>query len=618
MKNFEIAHYLRPAFTQAFIALLSFILLACSSFKSGNYSLSIAHLNDTHSHLMPTPITLRIGSEKIVAQVGGFARLKTAIDLMRTEEPNLLLLHAGDALQGTLYFTMFNGTPEFNFLHILEVDAMTFGNHEFDRGTSPIPGWIYRSKFPWLSANIDFSTESTIAQLVKPYLIKEIKGERVGIIGVTTETTPQTTINVGKAVFSNAVTAVQKQVADLTALGINKIVLLSHLGYQQDKILATQVSGVDIIVGGHSHTLLGDETKLSFIGLTPEGSYPTVLKAQDGKLVLVLQAWKWGNMLGKLKVAFSPEGEPLNWASDGVIPIGNSFTRNGMLLIPGSPEYQDVIRELDRSETLRIVAEDSAVAESLAPYNVQMEQFSKDQIAVATNDIEIGLNSGPGGLAADSMLASMPGAQVALLNYGGVRKSLASGSITVRDVLEVMPFSNTLVLVDLTGVELKKALEEDIDFLITKFGLALKAMPYLGGAIMTVRPTAVKGSRVTSVAIKDSSGVYRQLNPGTVYRTVLNAFVANGGDGFTVVKNATGFRSDTGIIDSDAFMEYLKKQGTVSNPTEQRIIILPAESQVSIFKSRSSEICWWSSISLLGPPESLPDLKLSDTPHVVL
>jgi 5'-nucleotidase len=164
---------------------------------------------------------------------------------------------------------------------------------------------------------------------------------------------------------------------------------------------------------------------------------------------------------------------------------------------------------------------------------------------------------------------------VALLNYGGVRKGLAAGNITVGDVLEVMPFANTLVLVDLTGAELKQALEEDIDFLIAKFGLSANAMPYLGGAIMTVQPTADNGSRITALAIKDSDGSYQPLDPGKVYRTVTNAFIANGGDGFTAIKNAAGFRSDTGVIDSDAFRDYLKIRATVRNPTEQRITILP-------------------------------------------
>lgn len=560
-----------------FLTLLVLLFLtACSSLpqKSSTFNLTLTHLNDTHSHLEPEPVNLTINGEDTTVWLGGFARLKTVVDQMRAEDPDLLLLHGGDALQGTLYFTLFNGTVEFDFLNMLGVDAMTFGNHEFDRGTAPIPGWIKRSRFPWLSANIDFSAEPTIQPLVKPYLIKLIKGEQVAIIGLTTETTPLSTLDVGKTVFKDAVTSARQQVAALSALGVNKIILLSHLGYQQDMKLAAQVSGVDIIVGGHSHSLLGDDQLLDPIGLTVAGSYPMELKAPDGKPVLVLQAWQWGHLLGRLQVRFTFDGEVTSYTGGACIPVGDGFTQNGVLVPSDSPTYQGIRTALDKTGTARIVAEDPIVAAALAPYTIQLEQFRKDSVAVAANDLTVGLNSGPGPLGADSMLAAVPRAQLAILNYGGVRKGFAAGTISVGDLLEVMPFGNILVLVDLSGAELKQALEEDIDFLIAKFGKEQKVMPYLAGASMTVSLSAAKGSRIVSLSIKDAHGTYQPVQPGTVYRTVTNAFVAGGGDGFTSIKKASGFRTDTGIIDSDAFREYLKRLGTVANPTEQRIIML--------------------------------------------
>lgn len=549
MNNFN---HSRPVRFLATLLLL-LLLTACSGVSQPSpFSLTLVHLNDTHSHLEPLAVTLTMNGEETTVRLGGFARLKTAVDQMRADAPDLLLLHGGDAVQGTLYFTLFNGTVEFDFLNMLGVDAMTFGNHEFDRGTAAIPGWIKRSRFPWLSANIDFSAEPAIASLVQPYLIRQIDGEQVAIIGLTTETTPLTTLNVGKAVFNDSVKSARQQVAALTALGINKIILLSHLGYQQDKSLATQVAGVDIIVGGHSHSLLGDAQKLSTIDLRPVGTYPTELKAPDGKRVLVLQAWQWGHVLGNVKIRFTSDGEVTGFSSGALVPLDDT------------------------------IAEDPVVAAALVPYTAKLEQFRKDVVAVAANDIPVGLNSGPGPLGADSMLASVPNARVAILNYGGVRKGLAAGTVSVGDLLEVMPFANTMVLVDLTGAELKQALEENIDFLITKFGMGQHAMPYLGGAVMAVRPAAAKGARVTALAVKDSNGTCQAVQPATVYRTVVNAFVAGGGDGFAVIRNAAGFRSDTGIVDSDAFRDYLKGLGTVANPAEQRIIILPADAAVSL------------------------------------
>lgn len=564
-------HLLRLIFA-VFVALLT----ACSS-QTASFNMSVAHLNDTHSHLAPVAANLKIGGIKTTTELGGFARLKTALKKMRAEDPHLLLLHAGDAVQGTLYFTLFGGSIEFDFLNMLEVDAFTFGNHEFDRGTDPIPGWIDRSKYPWLSANIDFSEEPSIAPLVRPYIIKEINGDKVAIIGVTTETTPQTTISVGKAVFQDPVESVKRQVEALTALGINKIILLSHLGYIQDKILASRVAGIDIIIGGHSHSLLGDEAGLSIIGLIPEGPYPTELKTPDGKRILVMQAWKWGHMLGRLKVSFTPDGEVNGYSAKPVIPVGGVFFRNGEEVLPDTETYKEILSALNKTETAMIVNEDPAVETALAPYTARVRQFGEEVVAVAANDITVGLNSGPGPLAADSMLEALLRTQMAIINYGGVRRSLMAGNISAGDILEVMPFANTLVLIDLNGAELKQALEESIDYLATKYGIDSKAMPYIGGAAMTVRPTAARGSRVTALAVKDGNGVYRPVQPGKVYRIVVNSFVAGGGDGFAAIRNATKFRSDTGIIDSDAFRDYLKKLGTVSNPTEKRVIVIPSE-----------------------------------------
>lgn len=562
-------------FVQALAAFVLVAVVTACSTPPAHFSLTLMHLNDTHSHLEAVPVNLEIeGVGSTTAELGGFARIKTVLDRMRASEPDLLLLHGGDALQGTLYFTLFNGGLEFDFLNLLGLDAMTFGNHEFDRGTAPISGWIKRSRFPWLSANIDFSAEPAIASLVKPYLIKTVAGEKVAIIGVTTETTLQTTHDVGLVRFNDAVASTRRQVAVLTAQGINKIILLSHLGYQQDLQLASQVAGVDLIIGGHSHSLLGDTTQLAAIGLAPDGTYPTELTAPDGSPVLVAQAWQWGHLLGRLNVQFDGAGVVSGYSGKQVIPVGERFSRDGTPVSPESSQYQDIVKALTQSGSAQMVAEDPAVLTALAPYQRQLEKFHTAVVARAAEDLKRGVNSGPGPLVADAMLGALPNAQVALLNYGGVRKSLLSGMISEGDLLEVMPFADTLVLIDLNGSELQAALEGNIDFLIAKYGLKQPVMPYVAGIRFNVQLSAPRGSRVTALTVRDGRGNFQRVEPAALYRTVVNTFVAAGGDGFTAIKNAAGFRSDSGIIDSDAFREYLKKLGTVSNPQEQRITIL--------------------------------------------
>ncbi|SJZ79795.1 5'-nucleotidase [Trichlorobacter thiogenes] len=554
---------------------LSLLLAACSS-PSGRYQFRLVHMNDTHSHLEPVAVNLAIQGETVTAQLGGFARLKTVVDQMRAEDRELLFLHGGDVVQGTLYFTLFNGLPEFDFLNRLGLDAMTFGNHEFDRGPAAIPAWIKRSRFPWLSANIDFSAEPALAGLVKPYLIKEIHGEKIAIIGVTTETTPQTTMQVGGVVFNDAAEAVRKQVKALEAQGINKIIVLSHLGYQQDKELVAKVAGIDIVVGGHSHTLMGDESLLSKIGLLPETVYPTELKGADGKRVLVLQAWQWGHFLGRLQATFTPDGEVEQFSHNAVIPTGSTFVRNDQAIPPGTPAYQAITADLERTGIARIVAEDPQMVAMLAPYAQKVAAYRTVAIATAAEDLVRGLNRGPGPLAADSMLAAVPKAQVAILNYGGIRRDLLHGKISAGDLLEVMPFTNSLVLVDLSGAELLKSLEDTVAFMLVKFGSDTLNMPFVSGIRFSVQLTAPNGSRIECVQVRSDSGNFVPVEPAQRYRVVVNSFVAEGGDGFGVIKTAAGFKSDTGIIDSDAMQDYLQKLGTIRNTTEQRICVLPA------------------------------------------
>ena len=204
--------------------------------------------------------------------------------------------------------------------------------------------------------------------------------------------------------------------------------------------------------------------------------------------------------------------------------------------------------------------------------NKQLQGFRTTAVSSADQALLRGPNSGPGPLVADSMLAAVPKAQVAIVNNGGARKDLLAGPISIGDVLELLPFANTLVLLDLRGAELKEALEGDIDFLISRKNPA--PYPYVAGMRFTVAPQAVRGQRVTALEVRVGGGVYRPVRQDALYRCVVSNFVAGGGDGFTSIRNARGFRVDTGIVDSEALLDYLKQTGTVRPSTETRVTVL--------------------------------------------
>lgn len=535
-------------------------------------TLTIAHINDTHSHLEATDEKVLINGVRTTVFLGGFTRLKTALDLLRKREKDVLLLHAGDAVQGTLYFTQFRGDAEFAFLNLIGVDAMTFGNHEFDKGPSLIPAFMDHAKFPILSANIDFSDQPALAAKIRPYLIKHFSGQEVAIIGVTTADTVFMS-SPGPAIrFRDVESSVRKAIQDLTARGVNKIILLSHIGYEADRRLAENVPGIDVIVGGHSHTLLGDEAALKRFGVSPEGPYPTIVRNREGKTVLVLQAWRWAEVLGAVKIEFDEKGDIVRYAGEPKFIVGTRFEQGKTGALIGEV-HESVERLIEDSGIAGIYAEDAEAKAVLTPYARQLETLKKTVIATAADDLIIGLNSGPGPLVADGMIWKT-GARIAFQNRGGVRTDFHEGPLTLGKVLEALPFGNTLVLMDLTGRDVRNALEDMVDFqmatLQTDNPAKLK-LPYVSGMAYRVTTTASRGARITDVTLKSVKGDDFVMDLDKTYRIVTNSYLANGGDGCVTFKNATGYKYDTGFVDADVMADYLKLMKSISNPTEERI-----------------------------------------------
>lgn len=261
------------------------------------------HTNDTHAHL------------------DNIAKRTTAIKNVRAKKPNSLLLDAGDVFSGTLYFNEFQGKADLEFMNLLRYDAMTFGNHEFDLGSSKeghqaLADFIKGANFPFISANVDFSADDRFKGLFtdlissKPEkgkiyngIIKEINGEKVGIFGLTTEETKDIS-SPGSIVFENYIKEAEKAVKAFEGQGVDKIIALTHIGYDDnakidnDLTLASTVKGIDVIVGGHSHTQL-DEPVVIDQDNNNKTKDPTV----------IVQAYQYSDYLGNVDVEFDSKGK---------------------------------------------------------------------------------------------------------------------------------------------------------------------------------------------------------------------------------------------------------------------------------------------------------------------
>jgi 2',3'-cyclic-nucleotide 2'-phosphodiesterase (5'-nucleotidase family) len=494
------------------------------------------HTNDTHANL------------------DSIAKKMTAINQVRATKPNSLLLDAGDVLTGTLYFNEYKGLADLEFMNLAGYDAMTFGNHEFDLGTATLANFVKDAQFPFVSANVNFSQDSNLSSRFSDTItlnaqdgqiyngfIKVVNGEKIGIFGLTTAETPTISSPGNGVVFENYIAEARKAVAAFKAQGVNKIVALSHLGFDDsltwdnDKALAAAVEGIDVIVGGHTHSKLD----APFVETT--GEEPTV----------IVQANEYNKFLGTLDIQFDQTGKVVSQSA--------------------------TLIEIDK------LAEDVATAQILNTKYKPAVDLKKATIVGSTLTALVGGNPAArtgetnlGNFITDGMLAKAktidPTTVIALQNGGGVRTTLPVGNITLADVFKVLPFGNTLAIMNLKGSEIKAALEHG---LTTAPTTANGAFLQVAGMRFTYDSSKPIGEKVQTIEVKGQDGNYTTLDSTKFYKVATNIFTAKGGDGFTMLGKAyaEGRVSEPGFVDWEMFQAHIAAQpnNVVNATVEGRI-----------------------------------------------
>lgn len=484
---------------------LLLLLLSATAFPA-DFTATFLHVNDTHDRIEPTVIQGK--------PYGGMPRLATLINRFRESDANPIVLHGGDAFQGTFYFNVYEGLADVAFLNALHLDGMAVGNHEFDKGPAALGAFARNAQFPLLSANLDVSAEPTLRDRIRSSVIVTRGTERVGIVGGITETLP-TISSPGPNVRMRELNAsLQTEIDALTRQGINKIVLLTHVGYEEEQQLARTLHGVDVIVGGHSHTLLGTTTAPGWPD--SRGPYPTVVDNSDQGKTIVVQSWEGEKVLGRVQVTFDEQGRVIRWSTTQPVMVDET------------------------------VAEDPALRALVEAFQKPLAQQRDRKVGVAAEAIP--QNAAMGELITDAMLAatSKQGSVAAIMNVGGVRAAFEPGDITYGAAISVQPFNNTLVVMDVTGAQLQQALEDIVE--ASRF----RVLWISTGSSYALDPAQPAGRRVSKLIVAG-----KPVDPGATYRITTNNFVAGGGDGVETLKGARGYRYDTGILDSDALIEYI-------------------------------------------------------------
>ena len=473
---------------------------------------------------------------------GGSARLATAIRQRRAAHEDagrpVLTLDAGDQSQGTLYYTTYGGKAEIQMMNAIGFDAMGIGNHEFNRGPEGLAAMIAEANFPLVSGNITVAEGSPLAGRIQPRVVIEKDGERIGILGVTT---PETVIlsSPGPDVsFQDEIEFLQGAVAELQAEGITKILVLSHVGYNRDQEIVAAVDGISAIIGGHSHTRMSN---------TEEGAveYATLVASPSGRAVPIVQAFAFSRYLGELQLDFAEDGAVVSASGDTVLLDASFAPAEDIeaLIAPLAAPIERLVR--------------APVAEIAAPIDGERENCRARECEM-------------GNTVADAMLAEVAdrGISIALANGGGLRASIGAGTATLGDVLTVLPFQNTLYTLELPGAALVAALEHGVNDVENGAG----RFPQVAGIRFKLDPSVAPGEgRVSDVEVREGDS-FVPIDMTKSYGIVTNNFMANGGDGYAMLRDQGMNGYDTAIDLAEVLARHLSANEPFAPQIDGRIL----------------------------------------------
>ncbi|MGU5793749.1 bifunctional metallophosphatase/5'-nucleotidase [Aeromonas hydrophila] len=576
---------LRPLLLLAFCS----FLFACQPGNEGQpFVLTLAHMNDTHSQFDPVnaelkgPIFGKQGeTDTLYTRFGGYPRLLTMAksfqaDALAKNQP-ILLLHGGDAWQGSGYFKLNEGMANAELLSQFGLDAMALGNHEFDLDNQKLARFIQGVNFPVLAANLDTRDDPDLrhAANLKPFVIYAFDGNQkspisdlnnlpqgkqlVAVMGLVLEDMANISPNVGKLRFGNEITSAQATVDLLRQHGINQIVALTHIGNQRDLALAAKVNGIDAIVGGHSHSLLGDFRN---IGWGNTGEYAALVTNPDGVgMTCVVQAGSYAQAIGLAQVSFDAQGRVIACKGQNQLLASRDFfadpARNQAL---DETRSKQAAKFIDAQPNLVTVDEDPRLRGIIdSHYKPALEQAFGPVIATLPAALQNARRPGDNGsdshgsdvapLVAEGQYywANTPAVQAltggpvhfALLAVGGVRADLPAGELREGDAaLTLLPFKNQLSVLTLTGAEVRALLTETITATLPASAHAGK-FPYGGHLRYTFTETTPgKRGALTQLQWQDADGQWQDLVDATRYRVVMNAYSANGNDGWQALARA--------------------------------------------------------------------------------
>lgn len=506
----------------------TFLLIICIlTFQSAfaqEKKLTVLYTNDLHSHFEPHIVPWVDKTRK----VGGFANIATLVKKEKQANPHTVYFDAGDAFAGPYVSSLTKGEAVIDAMNYLGLDAGCVGNHEYDYGAENALEQFKKVKFPLLNGNI-FVKGTDKLHWNKPYIIKNVNGIRLGIIGLHERFAFYDTVSAemikGVEVKDEKV-YLRKYIKELKPK-TDLIILLIHIGipgtqssrgeqdvvrnHQHDIDLAKAVPGVDLMITGHPHSG------------TPE---PIIA---NGTIIVSTDAYTIE--LGKLELVYDKKKDKIT-----------SYKNNLNFLFDDEVE--------DDPEMLKVIAK----------WKEKLKIITEEQVTITSAALtrSYGEGSSMGDMLADAMLNAHPEFDFAVTNSGGLRQDIDAGPVTVGELISVFPFPNMIVQLEMKGSDMRTAFEHGA-------GLTNGILQASRGVELVYDESKPIGKRIVKCNIK---GV--PLDDSKTYKVLTSNFLADGGDGFLVFKKTLSYKN-TGVEMLQAMITYLKKFETYTPKIEGRV-----------------------------------------------
>ncbi|WP_341665894.1 bifunctional UDP-sugar hydrolase/5'-nucleotidase [Vibrio sp.] len=561
--------------------------------KNKMSKIRLVHINDTHSHFEPTSLQLSISLPdqdlSPYVSAGGFARIATRkkqLESTLCDSREMVFLHAGDCFQGTLYFTLFKGEANAEMLNALNLDAMALGNHELDMGNLPVAKFVKQINFPLLAGNWDLSAEakdktytlqgSENVHSFDPktrtasWIIKYAQEEPIAIFSLAIDKMSDISNPDHDTPFTDSIQTAKNTVEAIKSQGINKIILLSHMGYEADFDLAEKVDGISIIVGGHSHRLQGD---FSALGLKKDDDYGMVVND-----TYIVQAGYHSLSMGHCDIDFDEEGKVTNFIGKNELLLGRRVFLDASMTSATDQAPYDLARQFIDSHPNVIVCKKDLNVQAILNnrYLPRVRELQNQIIAVADRPmrhVRVPDELGASELApiiAKSFAYSMNklgyGVDFAIHNAGGVRNSLHQGNVSVADIAgKLLPFAVPVGVYRVKGKDIAAALEGAINNALSNGvkGTGDGSYPYTHNLKFKYLSQAPIGKRIVELQIYTPMSGWQVIDNSKYYLGTSSAYTMKGKEGFDALLNMDGEEIVTDRSMTDCFIELLK-----DNPNE--------------------------------------------------